>query len=108
MNKYLVLYRAPASSRAQNASASPEQSKAQMDAWMSWAKRTGPALVEMGAPLGPRANLAGKEAEGDLGGFSILTAETLDHAKKLLDGHPHLATPSGSIEVLEMIRLNGM
>lgn len=106
MNKYLVIYRAPASSRANVPS--PEQQKAAMDDWMGWAKRTGSALAEMGAPLGASAHVGGEAAADDMGGFSILAAESLDHAKKLLDNHPHSKTPGGFIEVFEFVKMPGM
>jgi hypothetical protein len=108
MKKYLVLYRAPASSRAQMASATPEQSKAATDAWMGWAKRTGSALVELGAPLGQGGSLNGKPASDDVGGYSIVQAASLDAAKGLFDGHPHLKTPGGGIEVFEFVAITGM
>jgi len=75
---------------------------------MGWAGRTGSALVEMGAPLGATAHVGGKAAADDVGGYSMLTAESLDHAKKLLDKHPHSKTPGAFIEVLEVVNLPGM
>lgn len=108
MHKYLALYRAPAASRKQMASASPEQAKAGMDAWMSWAKRTGTALVDMGAPLGAAIGIAGKPVADDLGGYSVLQAESLDAVKKHFEGHPHLQMPGGTIEVFEFVKLPGM
>jgi hypothetical protein len=107
MTKFLVLYRAPASSRQQMASATPEQAKAGMDMWMAWSKKMGAALVEIGAPLGAAASLGGKPYE-DLGGYSIIQAESADHAKKLLDGHPHSHMPGGTIDILELIKIPGM
>lgn len=98
MNKYLVTYHAPSSSFQQMASATPEQRQAGMDMWMSWAKKAGSALADMGAPLGSSVALGGTSRH-DLGGFSVLQAESVDAAKALLDGHPHLHTPGGWIEV---------
>ena len=40
----------------------------------------------------------------DLGGYSILQAENIEAAKKLLEGHPHLMwMPGCSVEVAEMV-----
>lgn len=108
MNKYLVLYRAPAAARAQMASQSPEQAKAGMDLWMAWSKRVGAAIVELGAPLGAATHVGGKSAADDMGGYSILQAESLDHARKLCDGHPHSHMPGGWIELYELVKLPGM
>lgn len=109
MTKYLVLYHAPKSAREQMASASPEQAKAGMDMWMNWMKRVGTGIVDMGAPTGDGAVVGGSKPAGDhVGGYGVLQAESLDAAKKLLDGHPHLHMPGGWIELLEIIKLPGM
>ena len=52
MQKFLVLYRAPASSFELMKKATPEQQKAGMDAWMAWGKKAAGSIVDMGAPLG--------------------------------------------------------
>src|SRR4051812_37257481 len=98
MKKYLVLYRAPQSARAQMANATPEQRKAGMDGWMAWMGRCGQSIVDMGAPLGDSAHVNGSASGDSLGGFSIVTAADLAGAKALLDGHPHLMMPGASIE----------
>src|SRR5262245_26466126 len=98
MKKYLVLYRAPISSREQMAQGTPEQQQAGMDAWMAWAKRAADSIVDLGSPLGDTAQVGGGHVAGHIGGFSILRAASLDDAKKLLDKHPHFMMPGGSIE----------
>jgi hypothetical protein len=108
MKKFMVLYRAPVSAREQMMGSTPEQAKAGMEAWMAWAGRCGDAIVDMGSPLGESAHVGGAPAAGHIGGFSILRAESLDGAKKLLDGHPHLGMPGASIEVLEFLPIPGM
>jgi len=59
MKKFLVLYHAPVSAREQMAGATPEQAKAGMDAWMTWAKKAGNAIVDLGSPLGNGRGLKG-------------------------------------------------
>ena len=109
MRKYLVLYRAPVSAQEQMAQASPDQAKAGMDAWMTWAKKAGPGVLELGAPLVANAVLGAPTAEiGFIVGYSILQSESLDGATKVLDGHPHLWMPGFSIEVLETMTMPGM
>ncbi|MCA9666023.1 MAG: hypothetical protein KC503_10560 [Myxococcales bacterium] len=107
MKKYLILYRAPISAQQQMQSATPEQAKAGMDAWMAWANRAASALVDLGAPLTSAGNVGG-EAQSDIAGYSILQAESADAAKALLAEHPHKMMPGGSIEVLEYVPLPGM
>src|SRR5689334_19371900 len=102
MAKYLVLYRSSVSAEDQMASASPEQAQDGMAMWMRWAEKTGPALVDLGSPLGGSRFVpsgADGEAGTPIGGYSVLEADSADDAAKLLDDHPHLHMPGGVIEV---------
>jgi hypothetical protein len=108
MKKYLVLYRSTVPAHEQMAKATPEQNQAGMAEWMGWAKRVGTGLVDMGAPLGESAHVNGKPGSGYVCGFSILQANSMGDARKLVDGHPHLKAPGGSIELLESMPIPGM
>jgi hypothetical protein len=107
MKRYLVLYRAPSTAKEQMSKATPEQSKAVMDAWMSWAKKAGAAIVELGAPTGESQKYTGSKASqaGDatLGGYSILQADSKGALDAVLDGHPHFSMPGAAIEVHEIM-----
>lgn len=110
MKKFLVLYRAPTASFEQMKKATPEQQKAGMDAWMTWAKKAGPAIVDLGAPLGKslRATKDGATpSTNDLGGFSILQAESKEALAETLKGHPHFMMPEGSIDIVEIMPMPG-
>ncbi len=112
MKKFLVLYRSTVSASEQMATASPEQAKAGMDAWMAWAQHAGPAIVEMGSPVGqPRhftSASASREGDAHIGGFSILQARDAHALQSILAGHPHFHAPGGSIEVFEFLPMPGM
>lgn len=111
MKKFLVLYKAPASGFEQMKSSTPEQQKAGMDAWMAWGKKAAASIVDMGAPLGKslRVTKGGSSpAANDLGGFSILQAESKEALADTLNGHPHFMTPEGFIEVIELMPIPGM
>jgi hypothetical protein len=109
MKKYLVLYRSPQTASEMMKSMSAEQAKAGMDAWNTWGARAGSALVDFGSPLGDATTVGPARAKADpAGGFTVLQAESLDHARKLLDGHPHLEMPGATIEVMEYLPLPGM
>ena len=109
MTKFMVLYRSSTSARDQMASATPEQMKAGMEAWMQWAGKAGDAVVDLGAPLAPAAHLGpGSSAAGELSGYSIMQADSAEALGGVLDGHPHLSMPGNSIEVLEMLSMPGM
>lgn len=111
MKKFLVLYKAPTSAFEQMKTSTPEQQKAGMDAWMAWSKSAAASIVEMGAPLGKslRVTKSGSSpTTNDLGGFSILQAESKEALVETLKGHPHFMMPDGSIEVVELMPLPGM
>jgi hypothetical protein len=109
MSKFMVLYRAPVSSREQMASATPEQLEAGAAAWQAWGTKVGYALTDLGAPLAHTTHVgAGAAGSDGVCGFSILEAGSADEVDTILDGHPHLATPGASIEVLEFIPMGGM
>jgi hypothetical protein len=105
MPKFLVLYRAPISAREQMASATPEQAKAGMDAWMAWSGKAGGAIVDLGAPLGEGATVGGDASDGDIAGFSILEADSQQAVVDLLNDHPHFHTPDGQIEVHQLLAM---
>jgi hypothetical protein len=111
MKKFLVLYKAPTSSFEQAMKATPEQQKAGMDAWMTWGNKAKPSIVDMGAPLGKslRVTPAGASpSTNDLGGYSILQAESKEALAEVLKGHPHFMMKDGTIEVVEVMPMPGM
>jgi hypothetical protein len=111
MKKFLVIYSSSVSATDQMSKASPDQAKAGMDAWMAWAKKAGPAIVDFGTPVGNAANVVkGDVAKTDskVGGFSILQAESAKALAALLKEHPHFHAPGGTIEIHEYLPLPGM
>jgi hypothetical protein len=110
MPKYLILYRSSMPASEQMASASPEQAKEGMAMWTRWAEKAGPALVDLGSPLGnsrfvPNGSTA--QAGTPVGGFSILQADSSQALTELLREHPHLHAPGAAIEVLEYLEMPG-
>jgi YCII-related domain len=109
--KFMVLYRSSVDASEQMASASPEQAQEGMAMWMRWSEKAGPAIVDLGSPLGnPRLVPMGADAATGtpIGGFSILDADSADDVAKLLDDHPHLHAPGAVLEVLEFLPMPGM
>ena len=112
MKKYIVIYHAPKDMMEQAAELSPEERKKEMESWMEWAQKCGDKLVDMGAPLmgGVKLSPDGSSAMSrkDVTGFSILQAESMDKAKVLLEGHPHLQYNADcEIEIHEAMPLPG-
>ncbi|HVH44705.1 MAG TPA: hypothetical protein VM925_20270 [Labilithrix sp.] len=111
MKKFLVLYKAPTSAFDQMKQATPEQQKAGMEAWMAWGKSAAASIVDMGAPLGKSLRVTKDGSSptlNDLGGYSILQAESKEALAELLKGHPHFMLPDGSIDVVELTPIPGM
>jgi hypothetical protein len=86
-------------------SATPEQQQAGMELWQAWAGKAGPAIIDLGSPLGDGEIVGGGEAYDDIAGFSILEAESQSAIVTLLDDHPHLHMPGGRIEVHELLAM---
>jgi hypothetical protein len=91
--------------------ATPEQQKAGMDAWMAWGQKAAGSIVDMGAPLGKALNVTpagATPAKNDLGGYSIMQADSKEALAATLKGHPHFMTTDGVIEITEMMPMPGM
>ena len=109
MKNFVVLYHAPAEAMEMMKDISPEEAKKGMEPWMAWAEKSGSGLVDLGAPLGngQKVTKSGSAPSGgDVAGYSILQAEDMESAKKMLEGHPHLEWTDGcEIEVYEAMPL---
>jgi len=110
MNRYIVVYHSPASAVEQMMESTPEEQKEGMKVWMQWADKMGDALLDLGTPLtgGQRLSQDGVSVPvgDDTSGYSIIQAESMDAALRLLDGHPHLAWNKACwIEVHEAMEL---
>ena len=113
MKKFLVLYKASAQAFQKAMSSTPEQQKAGMDAWMAWSQRAGSSIVDMGAPLGKGAQVSqegvASPVTNDLGGYSVLQADSKEALAATLKGHPHFMMGDDStIEVVEIMPIPGM
>jgi hypothetical protein len=111
MKKFLVLYKAPVAAFDQMMKSTPEQQKAGMAAWNDWGKKSQKMTVDMGGPLGKslRVDTDGPhEQRNELGGYSILQAESKEALATQLKGHPHFMMPNGFIEITEIMPVPGM
>jgi hypothetical protein len=105
MKKFMILYMAPVSAEAQM-NVSPEEMKKGMEPWNDWYKKSGKAIVDMGAPLGKGACVDKKgtaKSQSQVTGYTIVQAKDIDAAKAMVTDHPHFMMPKSSIEVLEIM-----
>ncbi|MEP7054067.1 MAG: hypothetical protein ABI912_02320 [Actinomycetota bacterium] len=111
MTKFMVIYNAGASAGDMMSSATPEEMKAGLDAWMAWSAEAGDALLDFGMPVQARSRITANGATDpatEASGYSMLEAASLDELTALLEKHPHLKTPDSSIDVLEVLPMPGM
>ena len=112
MKKFLVLYRASPAAVAEMMKSTPEQQKAGMAAWMKWANDAKASIVEMGGPLGKAVKVSkGSDvtaSPNDLGGYSVLQAESKEALAAQLREHPHFMMGDGWIEVVDIMPIPGM
>ena len=94
MKKFIYLYFG-----GNNTPSTPEEGKQVMDKWMAYFNKLGSHIVDGGAPFGERKVVNG-ETLSDVGGYSIISAESIDEAVSLTEGLPHLET-GGRVEVIE-------
>ena len=113
MKKFVVLYMASrADFEKTKENSTPEQQKKGMDAWMKWMDANKSSIVDGGAPLGKtkRVKSSGvSDTKNEIGGYSIVQAESPDAATKLFGkDHPHLQMPGTWIEIIEIMPIPGM
>ena len=73
----------------------------------AWVGRTGDALTDPGAPLGPAMTVSSEgvrpgDAGGRANGYSVLRADDMDSAVALVRDHPFVKR-GGSLQVTEAV-----
>ena len=111
MKKFMVIYFAPTDAMEKMQDVTPEQAAEGMKPWMEWAEKCGSGLVDMGTPLGNGVKMttaSSQPSDKQVVGYSILQAEDMEAAKKMVEAHPHLSWTDGcEIEVYESLPLPG-
>lgn len=108
--KFLALYMAPTGVFEQMmADSTPEQQKAGMDAWTDWMKAHQESIADMGAPVGATKRVtAGGVADvrNEVGGYSIIEADSHDAAAALFADSPHLhMMPEAFVDVSALLAM---
>ena len=89
-----------------------ERAAAGMKAWHQWHVTHAAAIVEHGGPLGKtkKATKAGiADIRNNLGGFTIVQAESHEDAARLFLNHPHFTLfPGDGVEIMEIMPIPGM
>jgi len=107
MKKFLVLYRMDmVAMQKMMQETSAEDRKKSMGEWAEWMKENAAMFADSGAPVGKNMQVSSSGAtqvSNDIGGYSIVQAESADAAAKLLAGNPHFQMPGATIDVMEIM-----
>ena len=84
----------------------PEAQEQAMQAWGAWFGKLGDSVTDMGNPFAASAAVTSAGVKGggslNLGGYSIVTADSLDDASAKVAGCPVLEV-GGTVEVYEAV-----
>lgn len=111
MKKFFVLYMAKIADFqkvvAEMAKQTPEQRAKEMKEWSTWTSEHKGAVVDEGVPVGKTKRVTStqiSDVKNEIGGYSIIQANSHDEAAKTLQSHPHFKIlPNGWIEVMEIL-----
>ena len=76
-----------------------------MAEWGMWMKDHAADLADMGGPVGKNTEMTAAgatEKSNNLGGYSVIQAESKEAAVKLLADNPHFKMPGATAEVMEV------
>jgi hypothetical protein len=76
-----------------------------MAAWLAWFDSMGTSMVDQGLPVTRSSPLGNLGADTRLGGYSVVTADSLEAAVAIAKGCPILAQ-GGGVEVGEVFDLD--
>ena len=113
MKPYFVLYMASREDfekvMSQMGSMTPDQEKEMNKEWEDWAGAQEGAVVDMGKPLGKTKRVTADkitDTKNEIGGYSIIQANSQDEAGKIMQTNPHFKMiPGGWIEVMEILEM---
>jgi hypothetical protein len=116
-NTYLAIFLGGRNSEKMAAwNALPEQERLAkqqegIGAWKSWMEEHRDSIVGMGGPLGKtkRIDQDGiEDVSNNLGGYTVVRADSHEDAAKLFENHPHFTIfPGESVEVMPVMPIPG-
>ena len=76
-------------------------------AWLAWVERHQQAIVTGGGPLGRTKKVTAggiDDTSNNLGGFTVVRAESHEAAARLFEGHPHFGIfPGDAVEIMPVL-----
>ncbi len=109
MKKFLVLYRMDmAKMQEMMTNMTAEDRQQSMAGWETWMKNHASSLADHGGPVGKTKQVAAAgvtDSKNDIGGYSIVQAESQDAAAALFADNPHLTMPGATLEIMEIMAM---
>ena len=87
----------------------PDMGKKGMEEWGVWMKKNMSNFVDAGAPTGKNSEVSASgavEKSNDIGGYSILQAESKEAAAAMLKDNPHFKMPGATIDLAELMPMS--
>lgn len=107
MKKFLAVYLAPVGMYDDMMkNMSPEEQRQGMENWMIWGRNHKENLVDFGAPAGKNMRVTKDgmtEVRNEIGGYTIVSAESHEAAAALFADSPHLMHEGTSIDVVALM-----
>ena len=85
-----------------------DMGKKGMEEWGMWMKNHMADFADAGAPTGKNTEVSANgavEKSNDIGGYSILQAESKEAAAAMLKDNPHLKMPGAIIDLAEIVQM---
>lgn len=106
MKKFMVLYMMPKEAMVEMMrNMTPEMHDGHMKEWKNWMGANTASFVDMGAPLGKNTRItadASREESNEIGGYSIMQAESVEALAEVLKTSPHFGMPNMYTSVMEV------
>ena len=109
MKKFLVIYKAPTEEFTKAMKdMTPADQEASKKEWMEWMGKHKADLADMGAGVGKTKQVSPSgitDIKNDIGGYSVVQAESHEEAAKVFTDSPHFKRMNGTIEVMEIMTM---
>lgn len=109
MKKFLALYRMDMEAmKKMMETSTPEERQKGMDEWKAWMTAHSADIADMGGPTGKNSHVTKEgatEVSNDLGGYTVIQAESKEAAIALLAGNPHFDMPGATIDLAEIVSM---
>ncbi len=107
MKKFIAMYMMPsAAMQEMMKNTTTEERQEGMQKWMTWMEENKAHLADQGSAFGKNTRVTkdgSEEISNDMGGFSIIQAESKEDAIAIVQTSPNFDMEGGYIELMEML-----